>query len=181
MTETWLQPNRRILALAMLPVGVLGAVGWLLLRSEVVPGATWIGGGCVATAGLLLAGLLRQFFQPRIAYRDGRVLFFLRAGGPISVPLPVVEAFFQGESLAHLPGESRHHAKSVNLIARLSQRATEWHQRDVKTALGCWEEGYVTVRGTWCEPITGEVIRRLNRRLGEVRRESPSEEALAES
>ncbi len=154
----------------MIPVAVLAGMGGLLMRSESVPAATWIGGGCLAIAGIVLVGLVRQFFQPRIAYQDGHLLFHLQAGEPIRVPLPVVEAFFQGESLAHLPGESRHRAKSVNLIARLSQRETDWHQRDVKPALGRWEEGYVTVRGTWCEPITGEVIRRLNRRLGEVRR-----------
>ena len=35
------------------------------------------------------------------------------------------------------------------------------------------------VRSTWCEPLTGEVIRRLNRRLREIREaaHAPIEEA----
>jgi hypothetical protein len=39
----------------------------------------------------------------------------------------------------------------------------------VKPAFGNWSEGYVTVRGTWCEPLDSEVVRRLNRRLKEVK------------
>jgi hypothetical protein len=38
----------------------------------------------------------------------------------------------------------------------------------VKPALGAWCDSYVTIRGTWCEPLNGELIRRLNRRLREV-------------
>ncbi len=158
----------------MVPVLVLGSVGWILFLTALLE---WIGAGCLGVALMLLLGLLRQIFQPRIAFRDGSVLFFLSAGGPIVVPLHVVEAFFQGEGPAHLPGASQQQTKSVNLIARLAQRETDWQQRDVKSALGNWAEGYVTVRGTWCEPITGDVIRRLNRRLSEVKQ---AEQAKAE-
>ncbi len=169
MTETWLQSNRRVLLLAMVPVVVLGGLGLVVLLSEELPFPKWLGACCAGMAGLLLVGLVRQVFQPRVAYRAGSVLFYLQAGGPIAVPVHVVEAFFQGEGPAHLPGASQDQTKSVNLIARLAQRETDWQQRDVKAALGNWAEGYVTVRGTWCEPITVEVIRRLNRRLSEVK------------
>ncbi len=177
MPEIWLRPNRRVLLLAAIPVLILGVLGWLQMRSDASPLPTWLGTATLIGAGVLLIGLIRQIIQPRIAYREGSVLFYLKSGGPIAVPLDVVEAFFQGESLAHLPGEARHHAKSVNLIARLSQRETDWHQRDVKKALGQWTEGYVTVRGPWCEPIDTEVIRRLNRRLTEVKREAQAQSA----
>lgn len=169
MTEVWLKTNRRVLLLAMVPVAVLGGIGWVVFRGESLPLFGWLGTGCLGLASFLLVGLVRQILQPRIAYRDGYVLFYLKAGGPIAVPRDVVEAFFQGEGPAHLPGASQDQTKSVNLIARLAQRETDWQQRDVKAALGNWAEGYVTVRGTWCEPITGEVIRRLNRRLSEVK------------
>jgi len=149
----------------MVPVGLLGGLGFMLLGSD----WHWLGATVAAFAAALFVGLIVQCLRPRVALRGNRILFYLKAGGPIAVPLEVVEAFFQGEDLAHLPGESKHRAKSVNLIARLSQRATDWHERDVKPALGRWSEGYVTVRGTWCEPIDGEVIRRLNRRLNEVK------------
>jgi hypothetical protein len=111
---------------------------------------------------------------PRIAYRPGEVLFYLKSRGSIAVPLDVVEAFFQGEGPAHLPGSPSPQTKTVNLVARLAQRETAWQSREVKAALGAWQEGYITIRGTWCEPITGEVIRRLNRRLREVKEAEPA-------
>jgi hypothetical protein len=58
---------------------------------------------------------------------------------------------------------------TVNLVARLSQRHTEWATQKVQPSLGKWDEGYVTIRGTWCEPLNGELIRWLNRRLKEVK------------
>ncbi|NOZ40397.1 MAG: hypothetical protein GXP24_09245 [Planctomycetes bacterium] len=175
MTEVWLQSNRRILLLAVAPVVVLGGLGWAIFRGEGLPLPVWLGAGCLGFALMLLVGLVRQFFQPRIAYRDASVLFYLKAGGPIVVPVDVVEAFFQGEGPAHLPGASQDQTKSVNLIARLAQRETDWQQRDVKAALGNWAEGYVTMRGTWCEPITMEVIGRLNRRLAQVKAEEQTQ------
>lgn len=175
MTEVWLHSNRRVLLLAMLPLAALGGIGGAIVRSESLPLPEWLGAGCLGLSSLLLVGLVRQFFLPRIAYRDGCVLFFLKAGGPINVPTEVVEAFFQGEGPAHLPGASQDQTKSVNLIARLAQRKTDWKQRQVKAALGCWEDGYVTIRGTWCEPITDAVIRRLNQRLVEVKQSDRQE------
>ncbi|MGI9429792.1 MAG: hypothetical protein ACR2NM_14110 [Bythopirellula sp.] len=168
MSEVWLHSNRRVLLLAMVPAAALGLVSYLMLADGDSTLLRWLGITGLALSLFLTGGLLRQLFQPRIAYHNGQVLFFLRAGRPIAVPRHVVEAFFQGEGPAHLPGNAQQDTKSVNLIARLSQRETDWHQRDVKPALGCWAEGYITVRGTWCEPITEAVIRRLNRRLSEV-------------
>jgi hypothetical protein len=118
----------------------------------------------IATVGTLLYQLRR----PRIAFADGHVLFYLRGGPPVGVPVDVVESFFAGQGPAHLPAVSNQ-PQTVNLIARLAQRRTEWAQQDVKLALGKWAEGYVTIRGSWCEPIDTETIRRLNRRLKEVK------------
>jgi hypothetical protein len=168
MPEVWLQSNRRVLGLALVPAALVGLLGLALLQASVavlhVLGWALIGGGL-----LLVAGLVRQFARPRIAYRDGQVLFNLRAGAPIAVPREVVEAFFLGQGPAYLPRLHGADAETVNLVARLSQKAPEWMQVAVKPALGHWCEGYVTIRGTWCEPLTGEVIRRLNARLRELR------------
>jgi hypothetical protein len=112
--------------------------------------------------------LLRQLRRPRIAFSNGQVLFYLRSGSPIAVPASVVEAFFLGQGPALLLGGSQNKHQSVNLVARLSQREAQWARREVKPALGRWCDGYVTVRGTWCEPLNGDVVRRLNRRLKEV-------------
>jgi hypothetical protein len=116
-----------------------------------------------------MGGLLLQLRRARIGYHGGHVLFFLSSGGPIGVPVAIVEAFFVGQGPATLPGGVGKQQQTYNLVARLSQRATDWAEREVKPALGQWCGGYVTIRGTWCEPLNDDVIRRLNRRLKEVR------------
>ena len=164
MTEVWLRPNQRVLKLSMVPVVAIGILGAFMFTS----GWQMFGGVAVTGAAFALGLLIRQFFLPRIALRGGMVLFYLRAGSPLEVPLHLLEAFFQGQGPTHLPGESPSATKVVNLVARLSRRETEFHERDVKPALGSWADGYVTIRGTWCEPIDTELIRRLNRRISEL-------------
>lgn len=132
-----------------------------------------LAGACAALASaILIVGIVLQMRRPRIAYRAGKVHFFLTSRTPHAVPVEVVEAFFIGQGPACLPGASNQKTRSVNLVARLSQRAPDWAEREVKPALGQWREGYVSIRGTWCEPLTGEVVRRLNRRLNEVQKEN---------
>jgi hypothetical protein len=147
---------------------MLTGVGALLLvKSEAIL-LQIFAGAIVALGVVLLMGLLNELRRPRIAFQDGNVLFNLRAGKPIAAPVEIVEAFFLGQGPAHLPPVDGKPAESVNLIARLSQKAPEWARVPVKPALGQWCEGYITIRGTWCEPLDGEVIRRLNRRLREL-------------
>jgi hypothetical protein len=172
MLETWLKPNRRALWFGCVPPLVLGAIGaWIaMMTSEAA--ITWpctLGFAMMALAVALFAMLMRQLLRPRIAYRDGHVLFYLRSSPPIAVPVDVVEAFFLGQGPATLPGGIHHNEKTINLVARLSQRQVEWANLDVKQALGSWSDGYVTIRGTWCEPLNPELVRRLNRRLKEVK------------
>jgi len=174
--ETWLLPNRRALVLALLlPAGLvlsgialaafLGfswpwrAVGWLLML---------VGTPVV----LVLAG---QLLRPRIAYRHGRLLLYLRAGKPIAVPIEVVEGFLLGQSDAHLPGRGGGDAESLNLVLRIAERAEAWQRCNAHPALGSWCDGYVTVRGTWCEALDVERVTRLNRRLAEAQREHASQ------
>ncbi len=169
MTEVWLQSNRRVLALALVPAALLVVVGAALLGVVAALALRIVAWALVGVGAQLAVGLIGQLRQPRIAYRDGEVLFRLRAGLPVAVPVDVVEAFFLGQGPAHLPRTHGPDAETVNLVARLSQKSPEWMHVDVKPALGHWCEGYVTIRGTWCEPLTTEVIRRLNARLRELR------------
>lgn len=171
MTEVWLHPNRRILLLTLIPIALVAMLGVLLLLTTSSGALRVIGGLCVAAAVGLILGLVGELRKPRIAYRDGQVLFFLRAGAPVAVPRNFVEAFFLGQGEAGIPLQSLGSAETVNLVARISQQAPEWQQIEVKPALGRWCDGYVTIRGTWCEPLTSEVIRRLNHRLGELSRQ----------
>jgi len=170
MTEIWLTSNRRVILMSMLPLGLLGALGLAILWRDTPSLLNLVATLCLIFSLAMLTGLLLQLYRPRIAYRDGHVLFYLQARHPIAVPVQVVEAFFLGQGPAHLPVATASNTKSVNLVARLSQRATEWTHKDVKPALGQWSDGYVTIRGTWCEPLTGELVRRLNRRLSEISR-----------
>jgi hypothetical protein len=167
MTEVWLAPNRRVLALALAPVGILGGASLAVLSRE-TPAVVRVVAVVLLVVALTLAlGLTLQWLRPRIAYRDGEVLFYLRARRPLAVPVALVEAFFLGQGPAYLPGGSEK-TETVNLVARISQRAGQWAHQDVKPALGHWCDGYVTIRGTWSEPLNGQLIRRLNRRLREV-------------
>jgi hypothetical protein len=173
MQETWLSPNRRALLFGCAPlVAVAGLGTWLAvgLPATSLMGKV-IGWGLTATSILGIAVLLYQLRRPRIAYRDGAVLFFLKPGEPIATPVEIVEAFFIGQGPVGLPGGVAATQETVNLVARLSQRETDWAKRDVKPALGAWCGGYVTIRGTWCEPLTNDVIRRLNKRLKELQTE----------
>jgi hypothetical protein len=171
MREIWLQTNRRAILFACVPPLIVAIVGvWLALRAN---GPTervwhWVGVVALMTGVGVIGILLAQLRRPRIAFESGRVLFYMRSGPPIAVPAEIVEAFFAGQGPSHLPGISQQ-PHTVNLVARLSQRHTEWAGQTVKRALGSWADGYVTIRGSWCEPLHGEIIRRLNRRLKEVK------------
>lgn len=171
MPEVWLRTNRRVIVLGFLPVGLLGAASVLLYQKAASNLMVAVSGGMLALSVLLLGILVKFLASPRVAYSDGHVLFYLKAGGPIAVPVHVVEAFFLGQGPAHLPLGPADNQLTINLVARLSQKERQWAEIDVKPALGRWSEGYISIRGSWCEPLNGELIRRLNRRLGEVSRE----------
>jgi hypothetical protein len=157
-----------VLLLSLIPVGALAAVGAALLTLADATAVRFVGWTLAGMAGLLVVGLIDQLRRPRIAYADGHVLFNLGAGRPAPVPVEVVEAFFLGQGSAHLPTFGGRPAETVNLVARLSQKAPQYAHMAVKPALGAWCDGYVTIRGTWCERLDNEVVRRLNRRLREI-------------
>jgi hypothetical protein len=171
MHETWIRPNYRALAFGIAPPLVLAALGAWMMFGLGSPGSGWwhwLGAIAIVLSVAMIGVLLAQLRRPRVAYADGRVLFYLRSGPPLAVPVRVVEAFFLGQGPSYLPGGNKEVDTTVNLVARLSQRELEWAHQEVKPALGHWCDGYVTIRGTWCEPLNEQVIRRLNRRLKEV-------------
>ncbi|RIK86368.1 MAG: hypothetical protein DCC67_02795 [Planctomycetota bacterium] len=179
MTEHWLAPNRRALTAALVPAGGLVAAG-VAAALAFEPLLMRLAGGALAAGGLVaVIGLVSQLVRPRIGYRDGLVVFNLRAGAGIATPVEIVEAFFLGQGPAHVPSLRGETGESVNLVARLSQKAPQWADVEVKPALGRWHGGYVTIRGAWCEPLNNDVIRRLNRRLREAREARAAESAPA--
>jgi hypothetical protein len=171
MRETWLHPNRRAILFGCIPPLTMAGIGlWTICDLGGTMGGfgRWLGIGLVATGTAMIGALAIQLRRPRVAFRDNHLLFFLRSGPPLAVPVGIVEAFFLGQGPAHLPAMNKQ-PQTVNLIARLSQRHTEWARQEVKPALGNWCDGYITIRGAWCEPLDGELIRRLNRRLKEAK------------
>ena len=54
--------------------------------------------------------------------------------------------------------------------------AHEWRRSETKPSLGHWCDGYITIRGTWCEPLSIELVNRLNTRLFEVTRQTAGRE-----
>jgi hypothetical protein len=177
MRETWLRTNRRALGFGTVPPALLAILGMGLVARGTTGDSnwlTWLGVTIAVLCGGLVAAILMQMRVPRVAYQNGEVFFNLRSGPPIAVPVELVEAFFIGQGPLMIPGSQSRADATVNLVARISQRDPSYAEREVKPALGRWSESYVTIRGTWCEPLNGELVRRLNHRLREVTEERES-------
>jgi hypothetical protein len=172
--EIWLRTNRRVwTALAVLPTSafVMAAGGMLFVRSSAAFGVL-AGVLTAAAAGVIWIGWRSR--KPRLAYSDGLLEVHL-SSQPLRVPIEVVECFFMGQGPSFLPalqvGETKSSLETANLIVRLAESEPDWKHRDVSPRLGQWCEGYITIRGAFCEPLSKEVAGRLNRRLVEVQRE----------
>ncbi len=128
--------------------------------------------GCLlgALSAATIVSLLWQMRKPRLAYCDGELLVWLRSGSPIRVPIDVVECFLLGQTPSLLPGRRHQTTETTALVVRIADRATQWHRQDTKPQLGKWCEGYITIRGTWCEPLSLDLVNRLNQRLADVTR-----------
>jgi len=154
--------------MGMAPPALLAAIGLglVLLTSEALPRA--VGWTALALGGSLFGLLLRQMSQPRLAYDPGYMLAYLRLGAPVRVPIDVVECFFLGSGPLKLSDQVNAPFRTVSLIVRLAEKATDWADRPVKPALGRWAEGYIMIHGAWCEPLSLEVVKRLNVRLHDI-------------
>ena len=176
MISTWLYPNRRVLAIATILAALAVIFGIGLAVVDASSMATRIGGCLLAIGGIVVTSVLvRHYLQPRIGYADGRLLVYL-GGAPISVPIEIVECFFLGHAETTLPGNAELDTRVVAVVVRLAESATGWKKRTVTPSLGKWEDGYIIVRGTWCEPITGEVVNALNERLRQAHRQRRAEQ-----
>jgi hypothetical protein len=170
--EIWLRTNARALWLGMLLPAAIAVTGVLLLVGMPghEPAVRVLGSILLLFASLLIAALLVQMRRPRLAYADGRLRVALRSGPPIRVPIECVECFLLGQAPSLLPGKRHAHTDAASLVIRIAESAAEWRHQEVKPQLGSWCEGYVTIRGTWCEPLSISLVNRLNERLAEVTR-----------
>jgi hypothetical protein len=173
-SEVWLRTNTRALWFGMVLPTAMCVVGAVLIVG--LPGrepATWMRavGAVSLLLGLwLIAALAIQLRRPRLAYRDGYLQVWLRAGRPIEVPIEVVECFWLGQAPSLLPGKRHERTETASIVIRIADHATEWRHQEVKPQLGSWCEGYVTIRGTWCEPLSIPLVNRLNERLANITR-----------
>ncbi len=168
--RAWLRANPRPGA-ACLGAGVLVAAlvavavrpwdaprhvpGWILVIAPLVIGAA----ACAASG------------RPRLVRRADAVLVRLAPLRRETVPLEAVECFFLGSRLEpSRAGDTAAGARVRTLVMRLAERATTLARRPTLPAWGTWNEGSVTFDGRWCEPLSIDLVRRLNRELAAAKR-----------
>jgi hypothetical protein len=155
------------------------AVGSGLVASA--GGAIWIRGAgvfvflCAAIALLLL---IWQFNTPRVAYANGQLLIYVRLGLPARIPIDAVEGFLLGQGATFLPGARRARSQTSTVVIRLAERFPELANGEFHPALGTWCGGYITIRGTWCEPLDLALVQSLNAKLAEAQRAAHQPETV---
>lgn len=176
----WLRTNYRVYW-ASAVVAVL-AVACCLSAAITAPSqptmiASWV---LVAVGVAAVVVTMRRARQSRLAYEPGFLIVSLGGRTTARIPIDVVECFFrgQGPSLLPVPSESLE-TESSTVIVRLAEAAKEWHHGEIPVSLGHWCEGYITIRGTWCEPITAELIGSLNRNLVQAHRDLRTQKAVS--
>ena len=184
MAEVWLRTNRRALVLGMMLPGILALGCGAALAWSIVSQQFWIVQLLLLTLTAvplwMMGELLYAAFQPRVAYDAGELLVFLEPARPTRVPINIVEVMFLGQGPSELPKLNGREPETQNVVIRLAESATEWKHKSVRPAFGHWCDGYITIRGAWCEPITLDLMRKLNHRLAEIHRQRQAQ-APAES
>jgi len=175
MRQCWLKNNKRAILFGLIPPTLFLLVGLMSVIMMPASGTLfltlhWLGWGLTALSALVLVTLLMVMRLPRLAYQDGFLLVYLRNTEPIPVPIEVVECFFLGQAPRKAAARDDQ-SETSTIVIRLAESAEEWKQRDVKTALGQWCDGYITIRGTWCEQINKDLLKRLNALLLDARRQ----------
>ncbi len=181
MRECWLRANLRAMSLGLIPPAflLLSGVGLTIGYWQGALGtwAAWCGVALSALGALWIAVTIYAMRLPRLGFEDGHLLVYLRSTVPIRVPIRHVECFFLGQAPSGVMGPGGEESETATVVVRLAEAAKDWQHRDVKPALGHWCDGYITIRGTWCEPLSTEVFERLNKRLVEVHRQQRTHRA----
>jgi hypothetical protein len=169
MMDVWLRNNSRVFAAAMILPAAAGLAG-VVAAAGAFGGSGWRAAGWVVIglAAICLAALTWQLRRPRLALQNSQLLVFLRWSGPVRVPLEVVEGFLLGQGPSQLAPKGRRELETATIVIRLAERAEEWARVDTDPLLGYWCGHYVTLRGTFCEPISVDLVNQLNARLHEA-------------
>jgi hypothetical protein len=168
MSEIWLQSNRRAQLPLILTTGLSAMLAVYLTYALRDSGAgRWI---LVPVWALVCVKLLSFYLngRPSLCF-DGRCLRInIGLPRPAVVPIELVEGFLLGKGPAYLNGRDDYKTETTTLTVRLAERAPEWEKRPTDVRVAGWCGHYVTLRGTWTEPLSVEVVNRLNQRLYEV-------------
>lgn len=170
-----MRTNRRALLLGLVLPGAWLSVALSSLWLSVSSGQpVAISAVCVLLAApplWMVLGLAYALTRPRIAYEPGELLVYVEMHRATRVPIEIVECFFLGQGPSELPKLAGREPETSNVVIRLAESAIAWKHREIRPAFGHWCEGYITIRGAWCEQIDRNLMQRLNRRLAEVQRE----------
>ena len=165
MPEVWLQSNRRpflLTAVVALVVGVIcSALGTIFIDTCGV----WFWYAAVPASATIAVLAWYAADRPRIAFDGRSLLLGIRNGSPIAVPIELVEAFLLGKGPTYLSGKDDRKTEATTLILRVSERAPEFEKLETNLRLAAWCGHYVTMRGTWTEPLSVDLVNRLNQRL----------------
>lgn len=180
MREIWLRNNARAVWFMAFPPLAAALIFSLVATGPLGTAYLWlriVGSVLAALAVLLLLSAVWQARRPRLAYETGFLLVYLRPQKPWRVPIGEVEGFLLGQGPSFLPGKRYAKAEVATLVVRLADRAEEWARIEIDPRLGTWCGHYITIRGTWCEPLSVDLANRLNARLAELKQGRPSEAA----
>ena len=171
MHEIWLKPNRRILALTLVvPLAAATCGIFIMLAASGLRYWPW-GMSMLIISFLLGIWLIRKMFLPRLGYRRGYLLVCLSRGRPIAVPIDLVKCFCLSHTRTLFTGIACLETQISALIIQLDRKAKSFRSRKTRASLGAWENGSITIRGTWCEPLCDRVVASLNERLQQAHAE----------
>ncbi|MBM3999893.1 MAG: hypothetical protein FJ297_10205 [Planctomycetes bacterium] len=169
MREVWLQGNRRAMAVSLVVPALCMVLGGGIWVGAAGAAARWAASVLLGLGAVLGVSLVVLWRTPRLAYSRGELLVYLRSSMPYRVPIEAVECFLFAEGPSGLARGGKEPTRAV--LVRLAEGARELRDRQVHPALGQWRESHILIRGTWCEPIDGSLLKRLNDRLIAVKRE----------
>ncbi len=185
MSEIWLRPNRRVLAIGFIYPALLAFIGsaccfaQMWYRESSWP--TLVGLGLWAPAGYLFAVTVYSLRLPRLELASGQLRVYLGRSRPEYIPIESVDCILAGQSNLSLRSKGIEDARTSTLILRLSDAVEARHGEDVRGRYGHRDREYVTLYGAWCEPIDERLIRRLNRQLVAAQQKRlPAERPLSE-
>ena len=177
ISAIWLRGNTRpafvMAAVFTLVCGGLLASLWLT-DTPPTPLIVWLVRAFCVLAAAVIATVLVAVSRPRLERVGRDVRVRLAPFRSHDVPLDVVECFFLGSRPLEQPGtvpDDLPTHRLGTLVVRLAERAVEWHERStMMSEWGTWKEGAIVCDGRWCEPLSADLVRTLNRQLVEAKR-----------